>query len=71
MKRLEYIEEKSGKQLKIIEDQGKIRFDAIEKNNQLKDDETKISTLKRWTERINWIISKPNWIISTLMWKIN
>ena len=53
LKRLEYIEEKSGKQLKIIEDQGKIRFDVIEKNNQLKDDETKISTLKRWTERIN------------------
>ena len=53
LKRLEYIEEKSGKQLKTIEDQGKIQFDAIEKNNQLKDDETKISTLKRWTERIN------------------
>ena len=53
MKRLEYIEEKSGRQLKTIEDQGKMRFDAIEKNNQLKDDETKISTLKRWTERIN------------------
>ena len=53
LKRLEYIEEKSGKQLKIIEDQGKIGFDAIVKNNQLKDDETKISTLKRWTERIN------------------
>ena len=53
LKKLEYIEEKSGKQLKTIEDQEKIRFDAIERNNQLKDDETKISTLKRWTERIN------------------
>ena len=53
LKRLEYIEEKSGKQLKTIEDQRKIQFDAIEKNNQLKDDETKISTRKRWTERIN------------------
>ena len=40
LERPKYIEEKSGKQLKAIEDQWEKQLDAIKKN-QLKDDETK------------------------------
>ena len=40
LERPKHIEEKSGKQLKAIEDQWEKQLDAIKKN-QLKDDETK------------------------------
>ena len=44
------IEGKNKEQLKGIKDQGEKQLDAIKKNNELKDDEKKCSTLKRWIE---------------------
>ena len=44
------IESKNKEQLKGIKDQGEKQLDAIKKNNELKDDEKKCSTLKRWIE---------------------
>ena len=58
LERPKHIEEKSGKQLKVIEDQWEKQLDAIKKY-QLKDDETKnIVLLKDRLEEL--IESYPN-----------
>ena len=60
LKRLKHIEEKSWKQVKVIEAQREKQLDAIKKNNQLNDYETKSIVLLK-DARINWITSKHLW----------
>ena len=62
LKRPKNIENKNKEQLKTIDDQGKIQLDAIEKNNQLKDDQINIVLLKIGLKELNE--SYPNSVSS-------